>query len=100
MSLHTFDNFWNIFHEYKSSDLNSIYKMILDWILQPVPLYIELEHYDLIMKTKLEILDRIELSNSSIERQNIVYDFIKGLKYINLRNTMFEIYIDKLLVNI
>ena len=92
--------FWNIFDEYKSSDLNSIYKMIINWILQPVPQHIDLHHYKLIMKTKLEILDRIELNNSSIETKNIVYDFIKGIKYIELRNTMFEIYIDKLLVDI
>lgn len=92
--------FWNIFYEYKSRDLITIYKMIINWVLQPIPQYIDLDHYKLIMKTKLEILDRIEVNNSSIETQNIVYDFIKGLKYIQLRNTMFEIYIRDLCVDI
>ena len=85
--------FWNIFHEYKTSNLNSIYKMIFNWILEPVPLYIDKEQYKIILKTKLEILDRIEVNNSNVETQNIVYDFTKGLKYIHLRNAMFEIYI-------
>ena len=68
------------------------YNMIKNWIMEQVPENIDSYKYHIIVKSKLDILDRIEKNvEDGKETNSIVYDFIYGDIYLSMRNEMFDL---------
>ena len=76
----------------KYMNYTDTYNMIKSWVLQEVPENIDKYTYHIIVKSKLDILNRIEGNvEDGKETTSIVDDFIYGDMYLSMRNEMFDL---------
>jgi hypothetical protein len=77
---------------FKYMNYTDTYNMIKSWVLQRVPENIDNYTYHIIVKSKLDILNRIESNvEDGKETNSIVDDFIYGDMYLSMRNEMFDL---------